>query len=91
MTLIETEETNQFTFEPFASHAFYTHVNRALVQQALTSFAVRPLNATLTIVDMACGTGAVTRLIAFVVGFAERFDLYGDRRPEGICHTSDTP
>jgi len=64
MTLIETEETNQFTFEPFASHAFYTHVNRALVQQALTSFAVRPLNATLTIVDMACGTGAVTRLIA---------------------------
>jgi ubiquinone/menaquinone biosynthesis C-methylase UbiE len=64
MTLVETEETNQFTFEPFASHAFYTHVNRALVQQAMASFAVRPLNATLTIVDMACGTGAVTRLIA---------------------------
>lgn len=64
MSLIETEETNQFTFEPFTSHAFYTHVNRALVQQALASFAVRPLDAPLTIVDMACGTGAVTRLIA---------------------------
>lgn len=64
MSLIETEETNQFTFEPFTSHAFYTHVNRALVQQALASFAVRPLDTPLTIVDMACGTGAVTRLIA---------------------------
>lgn len=64
MSLIETEETNQFTFEPFTSHAFYTHVNRALVQQALASFAVWPLDAPLTIVDMACGTGAVTRLIA---------------------------
>jgi len=62
--LIETEETNQFTFEPFATHAFYTQVNRSLVHQALASLAARPANQTLTIVDMACGTGAVTRLIA---------------------------
>src|SRR5437588_1155994 len=64
MTLIETEETRQFTFEPFAAHGFYTQVNRSLVQQALAAFATRPLNSTCTIVDMACGTGAVTRLIA---------------------------
>src|SRR5438876_12305739 len=64
MGLIETEETNQFTFEAFASHAFYTEVNRSLVRHALTSLASRPSNALLTIVDMACGTGAVTRLIA---------------------------
>jgi ubiquinone/menaquinone biosynthesis C-methylase UbiE len=64
MGLIETEETNQFTFEVFASHAFYTEVNRSLVRHALTSLASRPPNALLTIVDMACGTGAVTRLIA---------------------------
>jgi ubiquinone/menaquinone biosynthesis C-methylase UbiE len=64
MGLIETEETNQFTFEAFASHAFYTEVNRSLVRHALTSLATRPQNALLTIVDMACGTGAVTRLIA---------------------------
>ena len=64
MSLIETEETNQFTFERFAAHAFYTEVNRSLVQQALASLAPRPRNAALTIVDMACGTGAVTRLIA---------------------------
>lgn len=62
--LIETEETNQFTFEPFAAHAFYTRVNRSLVRQALAPFKSRPANQTLTIVDMACGTGAVTRLIA---------------------------
>ncbi len=64
MALIETEETNQFTFEAFAAHTFYTEVNRFLVRHALTSLSTRPLNAQLTIVDMACGTGAVTRLIA---------------------------
>ncbi|HEX9131462.1 MAG TPA: class I SAM-dependent methyltransferase [Ktedonobacteraceae bacterium] len=64
MSMIETEETNQFTFEAFASHNFYTEVNRSLVRHALASIATRPLNSPLTIVDMACGTGAVTRLIA---------------------------
>src|SRR5258707_8422726 len=62
--LIETDETNQFTFEPFAAHAFYTEVNRSLVRQALAHFETRPVDQPLTIVDMACGTGAVTRLIA---------------------------
>src|SRR5690348_481158 len=64
MALIETEETRRFTFEPFASHAFYTQVNRSLVQQALAPLAACPQSSTRTIVDMACGTGAVTRLIA---------------------------
>lgn len=64
MTMIETEETNQFTFEAFAAHPFYTEINRSLVRDALANLATRPANATLTIVDMACGTGAVTRLIA---------------------------
>lgn len=64
MDLIETNETNLYTFEPFATYGFYTNVNRALVQQALTHLKTRSDNKTLTIVDMACGTGAVTRLIA---------------------------
>ena len=64
MGLIETDETNLYTFEPFASHAFYTNVNRALVQQTLAHLIKRSGDTTLTIVDMACGTGAVTRLIA---------------------------
>ncbi len=64
MKLIETEETNKFTYEAFAAHPFYTEINRELVRQALTHLLQRPRNAKLTIVDMACGTGAVTRLIA---------------------------
>jgi ubiquinone/menaquinone biosynthesis C-methylase UbiE len=64
MGLIETEETNQFSFEAFASHKFYTEINRSLVRHALTSIPTRHPNTLLTIIDMACGTGAVTRLIA---------------------------
>ena len=64
MVLIETNETNKFTFEAFASHKFYTDVNRSLVRHALSSVSKHSSNKQLTIVDMACGTGAVTRLIA---------------------------
>ena len=64
MSLIETEETNQFTFEAFAAHKFYAEINRSLVRRTFASLSTRPPNALLTIVDMACGTGAVTRLIA---------------------------
>ncbi|MDQ6662128.1 MAG: class I SAM-dependent methyltransferase, partial [Chloroflexota bacterium] len=64
MALIETKEAKQYSFEAFAAHPFYTEINRALVRQALAHLEGRPRNAQLTIVDMACGTGAVTRLIA---------------------------
>lgn len=64
MSFSETEETHHFTFEAFASHPFYTAINRSLVQQALTPLVARSSGVPLTIVDMACGTGAVTRLIA---------------------------
>jgi len=72
MGLYETEETRRFTFEPFAAHPFYTAVNRSLVQQALAPLATRSNNATLMIVDMACGTGAITRLIAEEIALQER-------------------
>lgn len=65
MGLMETDETNKFTFEAFAAHPFYTDVNRALVQHALAHLSSRPVNDPLTIVDMACGTGAITRLVAY--------------------------
>ena len=68
MSLIETNETNQFTFEPFAAHEFYTQVNRLLVQRAIAHLIARQSNdgasSQVTIVDMACGTGAISRLIA---------------------------
>ncbi len=63
MGLLETEETNQFTFEAFAAHAFYTEINRSLVLKALAPLVLHPADRALTIIDMACGTGSVTRLI----------------------------
>ncbi len=72
MGLIETEETNSFTFEPFAVHTFYTEVNHFLVQRALASLSKLERTVPLTIVDMACGTGAVTRLIATEIARQER-------------------
>lgn len=70
MSLFETEETNKFNFEAFAAHPFYTEVNRALVRQVVVRLvdshknALRNTATKVTIVDMACGTGAISRLIA---------------------------
>ncbi len=64
MGLMETEETKQFTFEAFAAHAFYTEINRSLVRKALAPLLIHPADQARTIIDMACGTGSVTRLIA---------------------------
>ena len=64
MSFFESEETRHLTFEAFAGHPFYMAINRSLVQQALAPLVTRPPGAPLTIVDMACGTGAITRLVA---------------------------
>jgi ubiquinone/menaquinone biosynthesis C-methylase UbiE len=64
MGLFETEETNQYTFEPVTVHPFYAEINRSLVRRAFMPLATRPPGAALSIVDMACGTGVITRLIA---------------------------
>lgn len=64
MESFETKETRLFPFEPFAAHPFYTTVNHSLVRRALAPFVSHPTDAPLTIVDLACGTGAITRLIA---------------------------
>ncbi len=88
MALIETEETNRFTYERFAAHTFYTDINRSLVQQALAHLPERA--GKLTIVDMACGTGAVTRLIAEELaqqGQLDRAQLIGvDPSAEALRH-----
>ena len=88
MALIETEETNRFTYERFAAHTFYTDINRSLVQQALAHLPKRA--GKVTIVDMACGTGAVTRLIAEELaqqGQLDRVQLIGvDPSAEALRH-----
>src|SRR5690349_16031505 len=86
--LIETDETNKFTFEAFASHKFYTDVNRSLVRKALASITKHPASTQLKIVDMACGTGAVTRLIAEELSSMEqRANIIGiDPSTEALRH-----
>lgn len=56
-------EHNVYTYEPFTQHAFYEQVNRALVQQAVSLLPILPAGQTRTIVDLACGTGAVTKMV----------------------------
>jgi ubiquinone/menaquinone biosynthesis C-methylase UbiE len=50
-----------FSFEPFARHQFYKEVNEKLVDR----IGLKPGDH---VVDLACGTGAVTRLIIERVG-----------------------
>ncbi len=53
-----------YSFDPFAQHPFYTEINRSLVRRALTRLdAARPKGGRWRVVDLACGTGAVTQLI----------------------------
>lgn len=66
--MIETEETNQFSYEAFAAHPFYTEINHTLVKQAIKHLKAQTGAKALTVVDMACGTGAVTGLIAEELG-----------------------
>jgi ubiquinone/menaquinone biosynthesis C-methylase UbiE len=49
-------DADRFSFAPFTRHAFFTQVNRWMVEHV-----VRPGQA--IIVDLGCGPGAVTRLI----------------------------
>ncbi len=52
------------SFEPFARHAFYRELNQDLVDQALgtADAALRPWKSR-RVVDIACGTGAITRAV----------------------------
>ena len=55
MGLIETNETNKFTFEAFASHKFYTEVNRSLVRHALARYCGEVWLVETTILSVAPG------------------------------------
>ena len=57
----------EFGFEAFASHSFYRAVNRSLVKAAFQRLPSSASNRQLTILDMACGTGLITSLIAEVL------------------------
>ena len=67
---VETNE-ERFSFAPFTRHAFFTDVNRWIVERV-----VSPGRG--TIVDLGCGPGAVTQLIV------DRLGQRGDARVIGV-------
>jgi len=62
--MIETSrEHDIYSYEAFTQHAFYAAVNRALVERAIAQLDARPAGETLKIVDLGCGTGAITQMV----------------------------
>jgi ubiquinone/menaquinone biosynthesis C-methylase UbiE len=58
---------SEFGFERFASHGFYRAINRSLVEVALRRVPVPGSGQALTVLDMGCGTGLITALVAEVL------------------------
>lgn len=53
-----------YTFDPFTRHQFYSDVNRSLVEHAIDLLdAAHPAGASVRVVELASGTGAVTEQI----------------------------
>ncbi len=62
--MIETRhEHDIYSYEPFTQHEFYAKVNRSLVERAVTELAKRSAGETLRIIDLGCGTGAITEMV----------------------------
>jgi len=53
-----------YSYEPFTRHSFYAEVNRALVRRAVDLLQEPADGDSLALVDLGCGTGAVTRMVA---------------------------
>jgi ubiquinone/menaquinone biosynthesis C-methylase UbiE len=50
------QQTQEYSFKAFSEHAFYRRVNEVLIDRA-------ELQQGMTVVDVACGSGAITELI----------------------------
>jgi ubiquinone/menaquinone biosynthesis C-methylase UbiE len=60
-------EQQIYSYEPFTRHAFYQAVNRALVQRTI-GLLTPPAGRAARIVDLGCGTGAVTQMVVEALG-----------------------
>jgi ubiquinone/menaquinone biosynthesis C-methylase UbiE len=59
-------EHDVYSFEPFTRHGFYDDVNRALVEEGIRRLP-SPAAGSRTIVDLSCGTGAMTLMVIEVL------------------------
>jgi Methylase involved in ubiquinone/menaquinone biosynthesis len=62
-------DRERYSYEPFTRHGFYRQVNRALVERTVAALTP-PVGRPVTVVDLSCGTGAVTEMI--IEALAER-------------------
>ena len=56
-------EPHDTTFEPFAQHEFYRQINKELVDRALDTADSEQPGRESRVVDVACGTGAISKLV----------------------------
>ena len=62
--MIETSrEHDIYSYEAFTQHPFYAKVNRALIERAVGLLEAHPAGEQLRIVDLGCGTGAITEMV----------------------------
>jgi ubiquinone/menaquinone biosynthesis C-methylase UbiE len=52
-----------YSYEPFTRHGFYREMNQALVSRAFDCLPVPPPQRGMAVVDLGCGTGALTALL----------------------------
>jgi ubiquinone/menaquinone biosynthesis C-methylase UbiE len=71
-------DADRFSFAPFTRHAFFTHVNRWIVERVVDP-------GRKVVVDLGCGPGAVTRLILERMGNAPDARVIGvDPEPAAL-------
>lgn len=71
-------ETDRFSFAPFTRHAFFTYVNRWIVERVVVPGRE-------VIVDLGCGPGAVTKLILERLGDRSQARVIGvDPEPAAL-------
>ena len=58
-----TDAHDLYSYEPFTRHGFYREMNRALVTRALDCLPARPPQSAAAVVDLGCGTGALTAVL----------------------------
>lgn len=68
-----TEAQDLYSYEPFTRHGFYRDMNQALVTQALDRLPAPSWQRPAAVVDLGCGTGALTAMLV------EEFDRRGAR------------